>query len=144
MVPDIATRTIFQASGTRNGSGLTTVAICSNRGSVAATIGAAFYQYDGTLPCTSYYFGVMPGETRSIGIDPVVSMGNVSACPGAPAIGQGRIEIFASPDATLKFDCTVMVIDKANDPPLSMTRLTLYTGDGAPISDVIFADSFDP
>ena len=138
------TKVIWSASGVRNGGGLTTVAICSNRGSVAGTIGAQFFQYNGNSACLIGIGGVLPGETRTLEIDPVASMVNASNCSGGPAINQGRIEIYANTAETLKFDCTILLVDKTNNPPSSMTRLKLYSGSGIPLSDIIFADGVDP
>lgn len=142
--PPSPTKVIWSASGVRNGGGLTTVAICSNRGSVAGTIGAKFFQYDGSSACLIGIGGVLPGETRTLEVDPVASLVNGSICSGGPSIDQGRIEIYTNTAETLKFDCTILLIDKSSNPPSSMTRLKLYSGSGVPLSDIIFADGVDP
>lgn len=128
----------------RNGGGLTTVAICSNHGSVAGTVGAQFFQYNGSSACLVSIGGVLPGETRTLEVDPVASMVNGSTCSGGPAIGEGRVEIYANTAETLKFNCTILLVDKTNNPPSSMTRLMLHSGSGVPLSDILFADGFDP
>ncbi len=128
----------------RSGGGLTTVAICSNRGSVAGTIGARFFQSNGNPVCTVVSGGVLPGQTRTLEIDSAASMVNGSICSGAPVIDQGRIEIYANTPETLKFDCTILLVEKSSNPPSSMTRLKLYSGSGVPMSDIIFADGVDP
>lgn len=138
------TKVIWSASGVRNGGGLTTIAICSNRGSVAGTIGAQFFQYNGNSACLIGIGGVLPGETRTLEVGSVASMVDGTICSGGPAIDQGRVEIYANTAETLKFDCTILLVDKTNNPPLSMTRLKLYSGSGVPLNDIIFADGVDP
>lgn len=137
-------KVIWSAAGARSGNLLTTAAICSNHGSIPGTIGARFYEYNGTLVCTIAFGGVLPGETRTLAVDPIASMSNGQTCSGAPVLHQGRIELYANTNETLKFDCTAMLIDMAGNPPQSMTRLTLYSGTGVFPGDIIFADGIDP
>ena len=65
-------------------------------------------------------------------------------CAGAPILQQGRIELYVNANETSKFDCTVMLVDKTDNPPVNMTRLTLFSGSGVVRSDLIFADGIDP
>jgi hypothetical protein len=120
------------------------MAVCSNHGSVAGTIGARFYEFDGVQKCTIAYGSVPPGETRALMVDPVASMAGGQICAGAPILHQGRLEIYVNANETSKFDCTVMLVDKTGNPPVNMTRLTLFSGSGVIRSDVIFADGLDP
>jgi hypothetical protein len=138
------TKVIWSASGARSGSQLTTAAMCSNRGSVPGTIGAIFYAFNGTQVCTIAYGSVLPGETRTLAADPIASMSSGQICSGSHVLNQGRIELYVNTSETEKFDCTIMLIDTTNNPPVSMTRLTLYSGSGVFRSDVIFADGVDP
>ena len=138
------TTVIWSASGARSGTQLTTMAVCSNHGSVAGTIGARFYEFDGVQKCTIAHAGVPPGETRTLMVDPVASMAGGQICAGAPILQQGRIELYVNANETSKFDCTVMLVDKTDNPPVNMTRLTLFSGSGVVRSDLIFADGIDP
>jgi hypothetical protein len=137
-------KVIWSASGARSGLQLTTAAVCSNRGKIPGTIGARFYGFSAAEVCTIAFGNVLPGETRTLTVDPIASMNNSLSCSGTPTLNQGRIEIFANTDGTLKFDCSVMLVDRANNPPLSLTRLTLYSESGVFRGDILFADGVDP
>jgi hypothetical protein len=138
------TKVIWSAAGARSGGLLTTAAVCSNHGGVVGTIGARFYAFNDTELCTIAFGNVLPGETRALAVDSIASMSNVQTCSGAPILNQGRIELYVNANETMKFDCTIMLIDTANNPPQSMTRLTLYSGSGVFRDDIIFADGVDP
>jgi hypothetical protein len=137
-------RSLYNASGVRSGNGLTTLVSCTNRGNVPGTIGITLYQFEGTSICTSSYSNVNPGETRSIAADTVASMSAAECGLSTQVLDQGHVEIWGMPSQTLRWNCSVHLIASASDPPIAMTRLSLFTATGAPVGDVIFADGFEP
>lgn len=141
----IGVQTIYRAAGARSGSGLTTMASCTNRGSVAGTIGVSFYEFDGTFVCSTFASAVNPGETRTLAAGSVASMANVAVCSGSTlTLHQGEVEIWAQQLQTMRWYCTIQLVAAAADPPTALARLSLSTAGGAPVSDVIFADGFEP
>ncbi len=139
------TEIIALAPGVLNNSAMTTLVHCTNFGSVPGRINTAFYNYDGTFVCAQGALSAAVGETISMAVAPVASMSNVVDCGVAGAtINQGVAWIAADITQTLKFRCTAQLIAKASNPPASLDRLSLYTSHGAPLSDIIFADGFDP
>jgi hypothetical protein len=142
----IGTVTLFNASGARSGAGLTTMVACSNVGAISGSIGitAASFNTPG-FDCSSYVSGVLPGQTVTFAIDAVASMANVQLCsPTGTVLNQGRISVFSNVNGTLKWTCTAQLVDKIGNPPTALARLSLYTAGGALLSDVIFADGFEP
>lgn len=140
-----STRIIAVASGALNTSAMTTLVHCTNFGLVPGNIYTAFYNYDGTFICSAGIFSATVGQTVSMALVPVASMGNVNTCGGAAStINQGVAYIAADITQTLRFRCTAQLIATASNPPASLDRLSLYTKGGAPLSDIIFADGFDP
>ena len=140
----LGSRTIIFAPGARNGGGLTTVAHCTNVGTVAGRIEAAFYTFSGTFACTAAALSVAPGRTASLSVASIASMANLSTCSTPFVLNQGSVHLFGEISETLRFRCTVQLISTTGDPPTSAARLSLYTPGGAPITDILFADGHDP
>jgi hypothetical protein len=140
----VVTRPLFAVPGVRSGAGLSTMVTCSNLGTQDGLVGIAAYSFNNAFVCSVGAAGIHPGETRTFAVEPIASMATSACAATGTTIDQGRIEIYAGSAGTTKFKCNASLIAKAGDPPTAMTRLTMYTANGAPFSDIIFADGFDP
>jgi hypothetical protein len=143
---NVNTRFIAVAPGTLNSATMTTVSHCTNFGSVPAKITTAFYEFDNTFICSTGGIDlVAPGHSRTSSIVPIASMVTDFTCgPSAAPIAQGVAYVVGDITMTLKIRCTVRLVAIAGDPPSTLERLSLYLKTGAPLTDILFADSLDP
>jgi len=140
----LVTHPLYAVPGVRSGAGLSTLVTCSNLGTQDGLVGISAYSFTNTFICSVGVPGIHPGETRSFSVEPVASMTSSACAATGTTIDQGRIEIYVGSAGTTRFKCNASLIAKAGNPPTAMTRLTMYTANGGPFSDIIFADGFDP
>ena len=135
---------VFSAAGVRDAATAATVVHCANLGAATTEVRVEFYDFDGSFLC-ALGGEVFFGETWTWATRETARYREDSKCTddGAPAplAEQGSVDILVT--VPTKLVCTVQIVDPANAKPVYADRLTLFDGDGVPLSARIFLDDFE-
>lgn len=141
---DPTTRPIYAVAGVIATGTIDTSFHCSNLGDTNANVKIVVRHANGTVACNITDTIVEPGRTSTLSTGFTVLSNEDAVC--APVLGAavyGSALITVDTLGSIDVVCTAHVLDGDSNPPGFMEKLDLYTFEGLPVSELLFADGFE-